>query len=159
MPIIKKIPDYLKQTDVKALAVLFLPVVFWQLPLLIPRNFWFWGDMAFYFYPMTALGMEQWRAGVAPLWTHLLQCGFPLLADGQGALVYPLNLILHFVFPSPIAQNLGIVIQTLLTAGLMYAFARTINIGRLPGVIAGWIWVFAGPIATNIGSPALNGLT
>jgi hypothetical protein len=74
-------------------------------------------------------------------------------------LVYPLNLILYFIFPSPVAQNLGIVIQTLLTAGLMYAFTRTIGFGRLPGVIAGWIWVFAGPIATSIGSPALNGLT
>jgi hypothetical protein len=157
--IINKALDFFKQSDVKALAVLFLPIIFWQIPLLLPRNFWFWGDMAFYFYPMTALGMEQWRSGVAPLWTHLIQCGFPLLADGQGALVYPLNLIMYFIFPSPIAQNLGIVIQTLLTAGLMYSFSRTIGLGRLPGVIAGWIWVFAGPIATSIGSPALNGLT
>ncbi len=159
MHIIKKISDYLKQSDVKALAVLFLPIIFWQLPLLLPHNFWFRGDVAFYFYPLTALGMEQWRAGALPLWTHLIQCGFPLLADGQGALVYPLNLLLYFIFPSPVANNCGIVIQTLLTAGLMYAFIRTIGIGRLPGVIAGWIWVFAGPIATSIGSPALNGLT
>ena len=159
MHVFKKIPDYLKHADAKALCVLFLPIIFWQLPLLLPHRFWFWGDVAFYFYPMTALGMEQWRAGVAPLWTHLIQCGFPLLADGQGALLYPLNLVLYFIFPSPVANNLGIVIQTLLTAGLMYAFIRTMGMGRWPGIIAGWIWVFAGPIAISIGSPALSGLT
>jgi hypothetical protein len=153
-----KITGFMGHADVKALVVLVLPIIFWQIPLLLPRNFWFWGDVALYFFPMTALGMEQWHAGIAPVWTHLIQCGFPLLADGQGALVYPLNLLLYFVFPSPVAHNYGIVIQTLLTAGFMYAFIRTLGIGRMPGIIAGWIWVFAGPVATSIGSPALNGL-
>ncbi|MBN2037859.1 MAG: YfhO family protein [Chitinispirillaceae bacterium] len=116
-------------------------------------------DGLFYFYPLTLTGMEQWRQGIVPLWTNLVQCGFPLLADGQGALLYPLNLLAFLTLPGPIANNSVIVLQALMSALFMYAFARTLGIMRWGAVMAGWIWTLCGPVTATLGSPALNGLT
>lgn len=145
--------------DAIALAVLLLPILIWLYKLLLPKSFWFWGDIAFYFYPITKTGMDQWHSGIIPLWSNLVQCGFPMLADGQGALLYPLNFIFYFIFSATTAHNLSILFQVMLTACFMYFFLRKLSISRLSAIIAGWIWVFAGPIGTSIGSPALNTLT
>jgi hypothetical protein len=156
-------PDTWKVTKHRLMVAiaLFLPIILWLSPALSPKNLLLFGgiDGCFYFYPMTACGMDLWRHGEIPLWSSLIHCGFPLLADGQGALLYPLNLLFYLLFSSPMANNLSIVLQTLLTAAFMYAFVRRLGSTPWSAVVAGWIWVFFGPIGQSIGSPALNGLT
>jgi len=145
--------------DIFALCILFLPILIWLYKLLLPQYFWFWGDIAFYFFPITFTGMAQWFSGTIPLWSHLVQCGFPMLADGQGALLYPLNFIFYRLFQPVAAHNFLIVFHVLITATGMYFFCRTLSISRLGAILAGWLWVFSGPISISIGSPALNTLT
>ncbi|MBN1128268.1 MAG: YfhO family protein, partial [Chitinispirillaceae bacterium] len=149
------------RTEATALAGLFIPVLFFLRELLFPGKIMVFPgcDGVFYFYPLTLTGMEQWRQGIVPLWTNLVQCGFPLLADGQGALLYPLNLLAFLTLPGPVANNAVIVLQTLASAFFMYAFVRTLGITRWSAVLAGWIWTLCGPVAASLGSPALNGLT
>lgn len=144
-----------------AYIALFLPVLLWLYPFFLPRNLALFPgiDGSFYFYPMTKVGMDMFRHGQIPLWTSLIHCGFPLLADGQGALLYPLNLLFFLSLPSPVANNLCIVLQLLLTTAFMYAFCRKLGTGRMSSVIAAWVWVFFGPVSVSWGSPALNGLT
>ena len=88
-------PSLSLRTEGLALICLLLPVGFVARALLQPGTILWGGDISTYFYPLTAAGMAQWQAGRVPLWTSGVQAGFPLLADGQGALLYPLNLILH----------------------------------------------------------------
>lgn len=139
---------------------LFLPVIIWLYPLFLPRNLAVFPgiDGSFYFYPMTKVGMDMFRQGLLPLWTSLIHCGFPLLADGQGALLYPLNLLFFLSLPAPIANNYCIAFQILLTTAFMYAFCRRLGISRMSSVVASWLWVFFGPVSVSWGSPALNGL-
>jgi hypothetical protein len=149
---------WFQREDLIPVAVLLIPVAMWVSRLLRIHSILGGGDNRLYFYPMTAAGMEQWRAGIVPLWTTKIQSGFPLLADGQGALLYPLNLLAYFTLPAPLAYNLGIAVHAMLAAVFMYALVRVLGAGRWPAVLAGWLYVFAGPIAPNLGSPALHGL-
>jgi hypothetical protein len=135
-----------------------IPIGIWLHRLLLPNHILFGGDITYYFYPMTSIGMELWRAGHVPLWTHLIQCGFPLLADGQGALLYPLNLLAYLTLSPPVAHNLVVLLQVSLSAVFMYFFVRDLALNRWVAVAAGWVYALAGPVAGNLGFPALNGL-
>jgi hypothetical protein len=139
--------------------VLCAPILLSMIPMLMTGSRDFDGDVAFYFYPMIRAGMSQWMHGCAPLWTHLIQCGFPLLADGQAALCYPPHLLANLMLPTALAEHCCIASQVVLTALFMYFFLTDIGIAPWPAVAGGWIWVFSGPIPSSIGSPALNGLT
>jgi hypothetical protein len=143
------------------LSVLIIPIIIWMLPVMMSGTRGFLGDIAFYFYPMIKTGMDQWRHGMVPLWTNLIQCGFPLLADGQAALCYPLHVLPYLVLPPVAAEHCSIAFQVVLTAVLMYAFVISLGLGRWPAVMGGWIWTFSGPIAASMymGTPALNGMT
>lgn len=144
--------------DLTAVLCLLAPIAVWLGGVLRPGKIIFGGDIAFYVYPMTAIGMEQWRSGTVPLWTRHLQGGFPLLADGQGALLYPLNVLAHLILPTPVAFGAVIVLQVCLAGVLMYVLMRHLGTGRWGAVLAGWLFVFAGPVGANLTTPALNGV-
>ncbi len=143
------------------LFILVIPIIIWMLPVMLSGTRGFLGDIAFYFYPMIKTGMDQWRHGTVPLWTNLIQCGFPLLADGQAALCYPLHVLPYLVLPPVAAEHCSIGFQVTLTAVIMYAFVISLGLGRWPAVMGGWIWAFSGPVAASMymGTPALNGMT
>jgi hypothetical protein len=133
------------------LLVLFAPILVAFRNLLRADSLLFGGDLAFDYYPMTITGMTQWRAGMVPLWTSKIQTGFPLLAHGQGALLYPPTVLSFLLFPGPLAWNLVNLAEVLLAALFMYAFVRRLGLGRLPALLAAWVYVFAGPIAGSLG--------
>jgi hypothetical protein len=149
-----------KKYDFMVAGILILPFLFVFRKLFTGGHlFLFPGcDGPFYFYPMTVTGMEQWHHGIIPLWTNLIHCGFPLIADGQGALLYPFNLIAFMIFPNDFANNIVIVFQTVLSTILMYIYLKNTGISRWTAIIPSWIWTAAGPVAASIGSPALNGI-
>ena len=158
---IHKIIDRLHgKSEAWAITIMLVPILFAFRQLLLPGKLLLYPgcDGPFYFYPMTVTGMAQWRQGIIPLWTNLVHCGFPLLADGQGALLYPFNLMTFLICPAPVANNMVIVFQTLLSAILMYVFVRHIGVRCWAAIFAGWIWTVCGPVMASMGSPALNGL-
>jgi hypothetical protein len=154
------IPPRLQNRHVGPVSILCAPIIIWALPVLLSGSQSFTGqDMPFYFYPLIKIGMNQWVHGMVPLWTNLIQCGFPLLADGQAALCYPLHLLANLVLPVVLAEHCCVVFQVLLTAIFMYVFLCRIGFDRWSAVVGGWIWVFSGPIPASMQSPALNGMT
>ncbi|MDO8670537.1 MAG: YfhO family protein [Dehalococcoidia bacterium] len=136
-----------------------VPILVYFIPLIIKSEapIDFGGDLAFYFYPLTAVGMAQWQAGHAPLWTAGIQSGFPLLADGQGGLLYPLNLLVYWLLAVPLALKVTLLLQTLGSGILMYSLARELNLLAWPAVLSSWIWV-AVVIFGSQSSPLLNAL-
>ncbi|MFO0946055.1 MAG: hypothetical protein U1D30_08925 [Planctomycetota bacterium] len=53
---------------------------------------------------MRTYAARRVREGSFPLWTSMVQCGFPLYADGQTGITYPFNL-LYILSPTPEAND------------------------------------------------------
>ncbi len=154
-------PARLQNRHAGAVLILSVPIILWAIPLLLSgsQSITADGDSAFYFYPLLKVGMDQWHHGIVPLWTNLIQCGFPLLADGQAGLCYPITLLANLVLPLVPARNGAMVFQLVLTAIFMYSFLVQCGFTRRAAVLGGWLWVFSGPIAGTLGSPQPNGIT
>lgn len=74
----------------------------------------FWGDLVagstFYgpdtlsfYYPLTSWFAAQLRSGSLPLWIPLIFGGYPLFADGEVGMLYPLHLLAYRLLPSAVA--------------------------------------------------------
>ena len=106
------------------------------------------GDYDLQFYPWTRLFAEELRAGRFALWTPLIQCGFPLFAEGQTAMLYLPNLLL-FVLPAPfdVAYNAMFLIHFLLGGLFSYAFARKRGISEAGSAIFALAFTFGSSYA------------
>ncbi len=88
------------------------------------------GDYQWQFYPWTRLFADAMKNGTLPLWTPDIQSGFPLFAEGQTAMLYPLNLFFFSVFPFDSAYNLLFLTHFLMGGAFAYLFARKRRLGR-----------------------------
>jgi len=141
------------------LLLLYVPIILFILPQIISHGYLFKGDVAFDFAPLTYAGLQQWRGGEIPLWTPLMQCGFPLLGEGMGALLYPPLLMLSFIVPVAAAFFVDCALHLIIAPAVMYRYCRSIGLGRDASVLGTWIWIIAGPFLGYLGSPAVHGIT
>lgn len=93
-----------------------------------------WDGIAQY-YPWRAFAAETLREGHLPLWNPYQFCGTPFLANGQSAVLYPLNL-LFWALPVSVAFGWSAWLQLALTGWFAYLFLRRAGAGR-PGAVAG----------------------
>lgn len=82
-------------------------------------------------YPWKMLAVDMMKRGELPLWNPHNFSGSPLLANGQTAAFYPLN-ILFFILRFPAAWTVYIIVQPLLAGLFTYLFSRKMKIG-IPG--------------------------
>lgn len=109
------------------------------------------------FYPSEHLFKEALSAGSLPHWTTKLQTGFPLLADGQPSVLYPLNLLFLKIFPLHVAHNLNIVIHGLIAIFFTYLWGRKLKISSHASALMSLIFVLTTPLlGSNI--PMLQAL-
>src|SRR5512143_1952435 len=95
----------IRRADVLALVCLFLAPCLYYWPILFGGQVFSEGDINWLFLPIgteLARALGQWRL---PLWSPGLQAGFPLLAEGQVAALYPLNIILYRLLPAYTATS------------------------------------------------------
>jgi hypothetical protein len=83
-----RVATWEKRPNLLAIAALWALVLGYFAPLATRVIPWV-PDVALYFLPFKVAGAELWRQGQVPLWTPLAGLGYPLLADGQAALLYP----------------------------------------------------------------------
>ncbi len=81
-------------------------------------------------YPWRELGIDLISQGQLPLWNPYTLAGGPLLANLQGAVFYPLN-ILFFVLPFNLAWSGLIFLQPLLAGFFLYAYLRQLKLEKL----------------------------
>lgn len=110
------------------------PAVHWD-PLL-------WDGIAQY-YPWRLFAADSLRAGVIPLWNPYQFCGTPFLANGQSAVLYPLN-ILFWVLPLAQAFAWSAWLHLLLTGWFAYLFLRRIGTGTFGALAAAVVWQLNG---------------
>ncbi len=83
--------------------------------------------------------------GQMPLWNPYIYAGAPLFANGESALLYPVQM-LGYLLPLPWALNLSAVIH-MSVAGLgMYVLTRALNLRRLGATLAAISFMLGGSL-------------
>jgi len=94
--------------------------------------------------PLRYLAAEAFQQGRLPLWTDKLATGFPLLAEGQAGVFYPLNLLLYPFLPFSLAVNLGFLLNFFLAGLFTFFYCRALRISHWGSVLAAIAFAFGG---------------
>ena len=105
-------------------------LLLYDAPLLLMRGLGLGMDGLRQYYPAEHVLAHALRNGTLPFWTPNLQAGFPLFAEGQPGGVYPINLLMLGLLPTPVAHNAIIVVHHFL--GLLFTFwwGRTLQLSQ-----------------------------
>jgi hypothetical protein len=93
--------------------------------------------------PLRFLTAESFRNGQVPLWTNLLANGFPLLAEGQAGIFYPLN-FLFIILPFSLAFNFSLILNFFLASLFIYLYCRILKISQFGSILAAVAFSFSG---------------
>jgi len=91
------------------------------------------------FYPWRRFAAESLRGGVIPLWNPYQFCGTPFLANGQSAVLYPLNL-LFWLLPVYYAFAWSAWLHLSLTGWFTYRLLRRIGLAPIPALCGCVVW-------------------
>jgi hypothetical protein len=100
------------------------------------------GDITHYNYPILNSYAEGLKTMRIPLWTDYISTGFPIFAEGQGALFLS-NLIIYFLFPTYFAFNLTYLIVFITASVGMYLYCRYLSFARFPSLFASIAYAFS----------------
>jgi len=101
------------------------------------------GDLIDYFYPFNAFSADQMRHGTIPLWNPFLMSGMPFQAEPQTALFYPPH-ALYYVFSTPTAWSLSLMLRLFLGAMFMTILMRSIGATKAGAIASGIAFAFGG---------------
>ena len=101
-------------------------------------------------YPLKHVYAEGLRQGRLPLWCPGIGTGLPLHAEGEVGALYPINLVLFFALPLPLAFNWAILIHTVLAGVFAALYARQVGANRGGGLLAGLVFALAGFFVTHL---------
>ncbi|MFH0863548.1 MAG: YfhO family protein [Candidatus Gottesmanbacteria bacterium] len=153
----KKTPGFQPGEAYKLLPLLgiisILVIVFWPLLTgsILVANGISYSDVWTFNYPLKDWYRQQLLAGKMPFWTSLAGNGFPVFAEGQVGALYPLHLILFRLFPTTLAYNLDLFINSFVAFYLTYLFARiSIKLSKPGAFLAGLTYSLSGYYWTQL---------
>ncbi len=94
-------------------------------------------DTRVFYYPIFTVLGEAWRTGRLPLWSPDLLTGYPLFADGEAGVLYPIHILSLLLLPVDDAFAWQRPIRLLQGGTFTYAFVRSIGSGRAGAIIGG----------------------
>jgi len=124
-------------------------ILLYNLPLLTMKRLAAGGDGLTLFYPAEYLLARSLRDGTLPFWITEIQCGFPLLADGQPGALYPINILMFGLLPTPIAHNWVILFHSLLGFLFTYYWGRTLGMSPTAAGWSGFLFTITTPLVGN----------
>lgn len=89
------------------------------------------------------LAISQMKKGELPLWNPYNFSGYPLLANFQSAVFYPLNLAM-FILPFEYGWTFLIISQPLLAFAFMFLYLRNLKISKAGSFISSIAFAFSG---------------
>lgn len=109
-------------------------------------------DIVAVHYPWKYYVSNSIKKGVLPFWNSLAGCGYPLIATGEVAIFYPLNILFYFF---PVQYGFGIFAITHIFLGMFffYLLARSFRISLAGSLIGSIIFMFNGSMAKWFFSP------
>ena len=94
--------------------------------------------------PFRYVVAESFKSGQIPLWTNSLASGWPILAEGQSGVFYPLNIILFTILPLPAAVTFSLVINFWLASLFTYVYARILGVSKPAALFAAIAFSYSG---------------
>ncbi|MBI2646143.1 MAG: YfhO family protein [Deltaproteobacteria bacterium] len=85
-----------------------------------------------------------------PLWNPHMGLGFPVHAEGQTSIFYPLDFIFFKLFPSHMAFSYLIFIYILLIGFFTYFYCRIISLTRLASILAAISFMFCHEVLSHL---------
>src|SRR5579871_997682 len=95
----------------------------------------FENDTEVFYYPLDAWFGSQFKSGHFPLWNPFIFAGYPLFADGEIGLAYPIHLFLLALLPFQQAFIWLRISSVLIAAGGMYALCRVLLLNRYAAIM------------------------
>ena len=118
-----------------AVLLAVMAAVFWQD--LFGGQVYFGSDTLSFYYPLTAWYAEQLRSGHLPLWIPYIFGGYPLFADGEIGMLYPLQLLAYVTLPAETAFSILRPLHFFLAGVFTYWLGRLIGLQRFGALLAG----------------------
>ncbi|GAB4406903.1 MAG: hypothetical protein Kow00123_19660 [Anaerolineales bacterium] len=129
--------------DAAGVGVLVLAAALVSWDVLFRGRVLYWGTASLQFVPWHQLAADAIRSGHAPLWTHALGNGAPLLANLQSAVLYPPNL-LYLIMPTAQAMSVLFALHLALAGLFAYLLARAWRLRPASALVAGLAYGLAG---------------
>jgi len=122
-------------------------IFFWKIVFL--HQTFFIGDIISFNYPLRAYISSSLKEGHLPLWTPYICCGFPLLAEGEAGLFYPLNFT-FLLSPALLAYNYSVIFHFFLGGFFLYLFLKALKLESTSCLIGAVTFAFSGLFVTHI---------
>src|SRR3989304_6736819 len=106
-------------------------------------------DILHYEYPTKLFLSESLKNWHLPLWNSLITNGYPQIATINGYF-NPLNLIIFYLFPMPLAFNLGFALSFLITGVFTYLFTRSMGLSKIASLLGAISFSYSGIFVTQI---------
>lgn len=132
------------------LAVLGAAAVVYHLPALVLGIVPTQDDVEIFYFPLLVATAEALQQGQIRLWTPLIFGGYPLFADGEAGMLYPINLLfLPWMVPEQALVFLRIV-HSALASVFTLVLLRVLGVGVFGGLVAGLAFAYSGFAAGQI---------
>jgi hypothetical protein len=119
-----------------------------------PGN-WLLADQYRVFTPQHEFTYQQLERGHFPLWNPYLACGMPNLASIQGALLFPINLLLLPLDPF-YAAGLAAFLKLFLAGWFTMLYLRLLGASNAGALLGGMVFSLSGFMIVWLGHPHVN---
>lgn len=99
-------------------------------------------DTELFYQPLMTWYLGQVQAGRLPLWIPLIFGGYPLFADGELGMLYPLNVALVPFLDAARFLAVSRALHLFLAAAFTIAFLRVLGVGRVGALVGGLVFGF-----------------
>ena len=104
-------------------------------------------DAVSMFYPLRSFATAELQSGRLPLWNPYVFCGHPFHAEGQGAVFYPVNLVLSLL-PPGLAMNIFAVFHFIAAGLFMYLYLKAHGLAQTASLFGALVYMFSsGPVS------------
>jgi hypothetical protein len=113
------------------------------------------GDQYLVFTPQHEFVYQQFREGHFPFWNPFIDCGVPNLGSFQGALLFPINLLLLPV-PPFYAASIAAFLKLFLAGWFTMLYLRTLGVSNSGAFLSGLVFSLSGFMIVWLGHPHVN---
>lgn len=98
-------------------------------------------DVTVFFYPQDVFFNAALKAGEFPLWNPQIFGGHPIVASGQSGFLYPVRILLHWLFTVGVAKTWLQFIHFLGMGVAMRSYFRVRGFSDFPSTLGGLAWM------------------
>ncbi|MBI5030791.1 MAG: YfhO family protein [Chloroflexi bacterium] len=136
--------------DFLAAGALFLAPFIFFFPLTLGTKIFFDGDFQIFYYPIRVELARAFAQGRLPLWEPGIAAGFPLLAEGQIAALYPVSHLLYRILPIQFALGYELLLHHGWLMAGMYVFSRSLRLAMPAAIFSALVFALSGFMMENL---------